>query len=35
MAKEKSPSKNSAKKEPVLNLKEKRAQKAAKKKTKN
>lgn len=35
MAKEKSPSKNSAKKEPVLNLKEKRAAKAAKKKNRN
>ncbi len=33
MSKEKSPSKNSAKKEPVLSLKEKRAAKAAKKKT--
>jgi hypothetical protein len=35
MAKEKSPSKNSAKKEAVLTLKEKRAQKAEKKKTRN
>lgn len=35
MAKEKSPSKNSVKKEPVLTLKEKRAQKAAKKKTRS
>ena len=35
MAKEKSPSKNSAKKEPTLNLKEKRAAKAAKKKTRS
>jgi hypothetical protein len=33
MPKEKSPSKNSAKKEAVLSLKEKRAAKAAKKKT--
>ncbi len=32
MAKEKSPSKNSVKKEPVLTLKEKRAAKEAKKK---
>lgn len=35
MAKEKSPSKNSAKKEPVLSLKEKRAAKAAKKKNRS
>jgi hypothetical protein len=32
MVKEKSPSKNSARKEPVLSLREKRAAKAAKKK---
>jgi len=35
MAKEKSPSKNSVKKEPVLTLKEKRAAKEAKKKNRS
>lgn len=35
MGKEKAPSKNSAKKEPILSLKEKRAAKAAKRKNRS